>query len=129
MSRSKTTTYYPDICRSRRGTASATTTAIPLASAPPPAPVVSPPPSAAPALLQPLVPSSSTPQPTAAASEVSSTAFIPTQVTSQGELEEDTDSDHGTGSQSGSEFEDSSRESPQTEHLEEVQEIGLRFCR
>ncbi|KAL2520676.1 Uncharacterized protein Fot_24599 [Forsythia ovata] len=102
-------------CSCRRGAASTTTTAIPPASTPPPAQVVSPPPSAAPALLPLLAPSSSASQPTAAASEVPSTASIPTQVTSQGELDEDTCSNHGTGSQYGSVSKDS-------QHPEEEQQ-------
>ncbi|KAL2553211.1 hypothetical protein Fot_06830 [Forsythia ovata] len=122
MARSKTTTHHSEIRRSRRNAASATATSVPPASTPPPAPVVSPPPSVAQALLPPLAPSSSAPQPTAATSEVLSTATIPTQVMSQGKLDEDMGSDHGTGSQSGSESEDSSRESLQTEHLEEEQQ-------
>ncbi|KAL2536107.1 Germin-like protein [Forsythia ovata] len=122
MARSKTTTHHPEIRRSHRGAASATTTGVPPASTPPPAPVVSPPPPAAPVLPPSLAPSSSSPQPTAAASAVPSTAAIPTPVTSQGELDEDTGSDNGAGSQFGSESEDSSRGSPQTEHLEEEQQ-------
>ncbi|KAL2538104.1 Uncharacterized protein Fot_19495 [Forsythia ovata] len=108
--------------RSRRGAASASAVAVPPASTPPPAPMVSHPPSATPALLPSLAPSSSAPQPTTAASRVPSTVAIPTQVTSQGEIDEDTGSDNGAGSQFGSESEDSSRESPQTEHLEEEQQ-------
>ncbi|KAL2508018.1 Uncharacterized protein Fot_31665 [Forsythia ovata] len=59
---------------------------------------------------------------TTATSEVLSTVPISTQVTSQGEFDEDAGSDHRTRSQSGNESEDSSRESPQTEHLEEEQQ-------
>ncbi|KAL2521557.1 hypothetical protein Fot_25480 [Forsythia ovata] len=94
----------------------AVATDVPLTSTPPLALVVSPPPSAALPLLSPPAPSSSVPQSTAATSEVPFTTAIPTQITSQVEFDEDTGSDHGTGSQSGSE--DISRESPQTGHLE-----------
>ncbi|KAL2501425.1 hypothetical protein Fot_35273 [Forsythia ovata] len=106
MARSKTTTHHLEIRCSRRGAATARPTYVPPASTPPPAPMVSPLPSAAPSLLSPPVPPSSAPQSTAA-----------------------TSSDHGTGSQYGSESEGSSRESPQTEHLEEEQQkSGSNFA-
>ncbi|KAL2514998.1 hypothetical protein Fot_28969 [Forsythia ovata] len=97
MARSKTTTHHPEIRHSRRGAASASAVAVPPASTPPPTPVVSPPLSATLALLHSLALSSLAPQPTAATSKVPSTAAIPTQVTSQGELDEGTGSDNGTG--------------------------------
>ncbi|KAL2529363.1 hypothetical protein Fot_21964 [Forsythia ovata] len=128
MAKTKTTTDHPEIHRSYHCAATTTAASVPLASTPPQAPVVSPPPSAAPRLLPPhvppisrTIPSSSAPQPTAAAGEVSSTTAIPMQVTSQEEFDEDTCSDHGTGSQYGSESKDCLRESPQIKHLEEVQ--------
>ncbi|KAL2515182.1 Pentatricopeptide repeat-containing protein [Forsythia ovata] len=113
--------HHSEIRRSHRGTATATAAAAHPATTPPPPPVISPPSSAVPPLLPPPVPPSSAPQPTAVASEVLSTVSILTQVTSQGEFDEDTGSDHGTESQSNSESKDSLRKSPQTEHLEEEQ--------
>ncbi|KAL2487801.1 hypothetical protein Fot_41093 [Forsythia ovata] len=128
MARSKTTTHHSEIRRSRRGAATTIATAVHPEFTPPRALVVSLPPSAAPRLLPPLVPpvsgtisSSLIPQPTAAANKVHSTAAILTQVTSHGEFDEDTSFDHGTGSQSSNKSDDSLRESPQTEHLEEQQ--------
>ncbi|KAL2530162.1 hypothetical protein Fot_22763 [Forsythia ovata] len=97
MARSKTTTHHPEMRRSRRGAASASAATVPPASTPLPAPVVSSPPSAPPVLPPSLAPSSSSPQPTAAASAAPSTAAISTPVTSQGELDEDTGSENGTG--------------------------------
>ncbi|KAL2488855.1 Uncharacterized protein Fot_42147 [Forsythia ovata] len=103
MAGSKTTTNHSEICRSRCGTTTATTAAVPPTTTPPPrALAVSPPPSVAPPLLLPPDPPSSTPQSTAAA--------ILTQVTSH-------------------EFEESLRESLQTEHLEEEQQnSGIDFA-
>ncbi|KAL2549710.1 Uncharacterized protein Fot_11240 [Forsythia ovata] len=105
--RTKTTTHHPEVRRSHRGATTATSATIPPATTPLQAPVFLPPPSATPRLLPPHVPpvsgtilSSSVPQPTAAASEGPSTAAISTRVTSQWEFDEDTSSDHGTGSQS-----------------------------
>ncbi|KAL2538550.1 hypothetical protein Fot_19941 [Forsythia ovata] len=136
MARTKTTTYHLEIRCSCRGAATATAAVVPPATTPPPALVFSPPSSAAPRLLPPLIPpisgtipSFSVPQPIVAASEGPSTTAIPTRVTSQEEFDEDTGSDHGTGSQSGSESEDSLMESPQTEHLEEEQQkLGSDFA-
>ncbi|KAL2520271.1 hypothetical protein Fot_24194 [Forsythia ovata] len=118
-----------EIRRSRRSTATATAASAPPTTTPPPPPVVSPLFSVALPFLPLPVPPSSAPEPTAVASEDPSTASIPTQVTSQGELDNDTGSDHGNGSQSSSESEDSSRKSPQTKHLEEEQQkSGSEFA-
>ncbi|KAL2559493.1 Uncharacterized protein Fot_04232 [Forsythia ovata] len=119
---SKTTTHHLEIRCSHRGAANAKAADVPPATTPPQPPVVLPLSSAALSLLSPPVPPFSTPQSTAVANEVPSTTANPTQVTSQGEFDEDTSSDHGSESQSSSESNDSSRESPQTEHLEEEQQ-------
>ncbi|KAL2520522.1 hypothetical protein Fot_24445 [Forsythia ovata] len=100
MARIMTTTHHPEVRHSRRGTT--TGTALP-AITPPLAPVISPPPSIVPHLLLPIVLlsgiilSSSVPQPSVAR-EGPSTPTIFTRVTSQGKFDEDTSSDHGTGS-------------------------------
>ncbi|KAL2515177.1 hypothetical protein Fot_29148 [Forsythia ovata] len=127
MARTKTIiTHHPEVRRSCRAVATAIATTAPPTTTPPSTPVFSPSPSTTLRLLLPPVPlvfgttpSSSVPQSTATASEGPFTTAIPTRVTGQGEYDEDMGSNHGTGSQSSSELEDSSGESQQTEHLEE----------